>query len=182
MPEPKISRSRHRGYHAEVELVDGIRRFGGEALRVAGSGHKTKLDVLASIPIGGAKRMFAFEVKASEKESVAVPADRVRALREFCRGFAQGESGPIPIVAVKWVGKRRGWSFRQASGEMGLAIKWRAPRTLLQELKDSLGLGGPSAGGAGNRSSRGRGAFRRPRSPASPRARLRARGAPSARP
>lgn len=88
-----------KGDRRERELRDLTRENGFTVIRVAGSGSSPD-DDLPDLFVGDGRRMFAFEAKASERESyVYLPAAEVAALSSFARGF---HVEVVPLIAVRF--------------------------------------------------------------------------------
>ena len=88
-----------RGYRAEVELVELLRKEGFYAVRIPISGGRgVPCDVMAAR--GDDRR--GYQVKETRSSRVYLSESEVRELYEFCRAF-----NLRPLVAVRWRGRRR---------------------------------------------------------------------------
>ncbi|RLF19321.1 MAG: Holliday junction resolvase [Thermoprotei archaeon] len=105
-----------RGYRAELELVEFLKRRGFYAVRIPVSGSKNiPCDVLAA---RGSDRR-AYQVKETSKDRVYIKEEQVRRLVEFCRAF-----GFKPIIAVRWKGARANkWSFFEVNEIKAIRIE-----------------------------------------------------------
>jgi len=105
-----------KGYKAEVELIEVLRREGFYAVRIPVSGSKSiPCDVLAAK--GNDKR--AYQVKETRKDKIYINKELVRRLLEFSRAF-----GFKAFIAVRWKGVRGyKWSFVEVNEVKSLNIK-----------------------------------------------------------
>lgn len=88
-----------KGDRRERELRDLFREEGFAVIRVAGSGSSPD-DDLPDLFVGDGDRMFAFEAKASERDSyIYLPAAEVAALCNFSRQFHRTAR---PRIAVRF--------------------------------------------------------------------------------
>ncbi len=92
-----------RGYRAEAELVEALRKEGFYAVRLPISGGRgVPCDVMAAR--GDDRR--GYQVKETKSSRVYLSEDELRGLCEFCKAF-----NLRPLLAVKWKGKHRGPSW-----------------------------------------------------------------------
>jgi len=83
-----------RGYRAEAELVELLKKMGFYAVRIPISGGRgLPCDVLAAR--GGDRR--GYQVKETRSSHVYLSEEEVRELCEFCAAF-----NLRPLVAIKW--------------------------------------------------------------------------------
>lgn len=88
-----------RGYRAEAELVESLRKNGFYAVRIPISGGRgVPCDVIAAR--GDDRR--GYQVKETRSSRVYLSGEEVKSLREFCKAF-----NLRPLIAIKWRRPRR---------------------------------------------------------------------------
>ncbi len=91
-----------RGYRAELELVEALRKQGFYAARIPISGGRSvPCDVMAAR--GDDRR--AYQVKETRSKRIYIDEEEVKGLLGFCKAF-----GLRALIAVKWKGRRGAWT------------------------------------------------------------------------
>ncbi|RLF09933.1 MAG: Holliday junction resolvase [Thermoprotei archaeon] len=109
-----------KGYRAEVELMENLRKEGFYVVRIPISGGRgLPCDILAA---KGEDRR-GYQVKETKANRIYLSEGEVKALLEFCQAF-----GLKPFIAVKWKFRRQNpWTVIEVKGAKRLKIEYSLP-------------------------------------------------------